>query len=106
YDPKALCAEGICLSMIGADQPRFMGTRIVRAASGATVFASSPNDASAPHLIGDLDHHAQLRPLLFFGQHIALFGGREAALRRQTKLIEGGELGRFLDAALDVVFLF
>src|ERR1700722_14694055 len=64
------------------------------------------NYPSAPHLAGDLDHHAQLRPLLLLGEHVALFGGSKAALRRETELIEGGEFGRLLDAALDVVLLF
>src|ERR1700722_2264733 len=64
------------------------------------------NYASAPHLSGDLDDHAQLRPLLLLGEHVALFGGSEAALRREAKLIEGGEFGRFLDPAFDVVLLF
>src|SRR5580704_2945438 len=64
------------------------------------------NYASAPHLFGDLDHHPQLRPLLLLGEHVALFGGSKAALRRETELIEGGELGRLVDAAFDVVLLF
>ena len=62
--------------------------------------------ASAPHLTGDLDHHAQLRPLLLLGEHVAFFGGSKAALRREAELIEGGEFGRLVDAALDVVLLF
>ena len=43
---------------------------------------------------------------LGLGQDIAFLGGGEAALRRQAKLIEGDELGRLLDAALDLVLGF
>jgi hypothetical protein len=35
-----------------------------------------------PDFLGDLDHHTQLRPLLFFGKHVALLGRGKAALRR------------------------
>ncbi len=57
----------------------------------------------APDFARDLADHAQLRPLLVLGEHIAFLGRGEAALRRQAKLIEIGELGGFLDAALDRV---
>src|SRR5580704_12530777 len=56
--------------------------------------------ASAPHLFGNLDHHAQLRPLFFLGEHVAFLGGSEAALRREAELVEGGPFGRLVDAAL------
>src|SRR5439155_15298186 len=56
----------------------------------------------APYLAGDLADHPQLRPLLLLGEDVALFGGGEAALRRQTELLERGEFAGFLDAALDV----
>jgi hypothetical protein len=41
-----------------------------------------------PHLVRQFHDHAQLGPLLLLGEHIALFRGRKAALRRQTKLIK------------------
>src|SRR5712692_9952823 len=59
----------------------------------------------APHLTRELDDHPELRPLLLLGQHVALFRRGEAALRRDGELVETRELGRFLDAALDVVLL-
>ena len=58
----------------------------------------------APHTSFDQFHdHAQLGPLLVLGQHVALLGRGEAALRRQAKLIERDVFGRLVDAALDVV---
>jgi hypothetical protein len=58
-----------------------------------------------PHTNGKLDHHA-LRPLFLLGEHIALLGGSEAALRRETKLVEGGKFGCLVDAVFDVALLF
>src|SRR6202034_1676894 len=63
-------------------------------------------DLISPHFAGDLDDHPQLRPLLVLGQRIAFFGRSEAALRRETKLVEIEEFRRLVDPALDVVFLF
>src|SRR5215472_5526755 len=60
----------------------------------------------APHLVGKLHHHAQLRPLLLLGEHVAFLGGGKAALRRQAELIEACVFGRLLDAALDVALVF
>src|ERR1035437_7272622 len=59
--------------------------------------------SSAPNLVGELNNHPQLGPLLFLGQHVAFFGGGEAALRRQAQLIERDIFGCLLDALLDVV---
>src|SRR6476661_3474700 len=59
--------------------------------------------AFAPHLAGDFDDHAQLRPLLVLGQRIALFGRGKAALRRQTQLFERNEFGGLVNTALDFV---
>src|SRR5262249_59338903 len=50
--------------------------------------------------------HLELRPLLVFGQNIALLGGCETALRREAELIERRKLRRLLDAPLDIVLLF
>src|ERR1700683_1961027 len=61
---------------------------------------------STPIFVRELHDHAQLRPLLLFGQDIAFFGRGEAALRRQAQLIERHVFGGLVDAALDVVFLF
>ena len=55
---------------------------------------------------GDLHGHAQLRPLLVLGQHIAFLGRGKAALRGHRELIERGEFRGLVDAALDVVLLF
>src|ERR1700692_3490046 len=59
-----------------------------------------------PHLLGDLADHPQLRPLFLFGESIPFLGRGEAALRRQAKFLEIGELGGFLNAALDGVLGF
>src|SRR5450759_268001 len=39
-----------------------------------------------PHIVRQFDNHLQLGPLLILGQHVAFFGGGEAALRRQAQL--------------------
>src|SRR6185312_8929231 len=57
----------------------------------------------APNLLRQFDDHAQLRPLLFLGERVALLSRGKAALRRQAELVECDELGRLVDAALDVV---
>src|SRR5262245_58049195 len=59
--------------------------------------------ALAPNLFRELDNHPQLRPLLFFIQHITFLGRGKAALRREAQLIERNELARFLDTAMDFV---
>src|SRR6516162_8517999 len=61
---------------------------------------------STPNLARDIADHAQLRPLLVLGENIAFLGRGEAALRRETKLIEIGETGGLLDAPFDRVFTF
>src|SRR5262245_30256575 len=60
--------------------------------------------AVTPDLLRQLDDHPQFRPLFIFRQHIAFFGRREPALRREAKLIERNVSGRFIDPALDIVF--
>src|SRR2546429_1170800 len=60
----------------------------------------------SPHLLGDLDDHAQLLPLLLLGEHVAALGGGETALRRERELLEVDEFRRLVDAALDRVLAF
>src|SRR6185312_8098494 len=60
----------------------------------------------APHFFGDLDHPAELRPLLVLGQRIALLGRGKAALAGDAELIEGCILRRLVDAALELVLAF
>src|ERR1700722_3220243 len=59
-----------------------------------------------PDLARDFADQAQLRPFLILGEDIAFLGRGEAALRRQTKLLEIGEFGGLRDAALDRVLGF
>src|SRR5580704_12128391 len=66
----------------------------------ATIFGIRLNP---PDLARDLADHAQLRPFLILGKDIAFLGRGEAALRRETKLLEAGELGGFFDATLEDV---
>src|SRR4051794_26499879 len=61
---------------------------------------------SSPHLVGELDDHAKLRPLFVLGQDIAFLGRGEAALRGEAQLIDVDILRRLVDAPLDVVLLF
>ena len=53
--------------------------------SGCLLGAGS---GAAPDLLGDLDDHAQLGPLLVLGERVALLGRGEAALRREAELVE------------------
>src|SRR5579863_2084975 len=59
-----------------------------------------------PYFARDFADHAQLGPLLVRGEDIAFLGRGEAALRRQTELVEVGEFGGLLDATLDRVLAF
>src|SRR6267378_689130 len=72
-----------------------------------TSIASSPgHDAGAlfaPYLFRDIDREPQLRPLLFLGEDVTLFGRGEAALRRNRELIQGHEFSCFFQPTLDVV---
>src|SRR6516162_11321045 len=61
---------------------------------------------STPNLARDLADHAQLRPLLVLGENIAFLGRGEAALRRETKLIEIGEMRGLLDPPPDRILGF
>src|SRR6266704_5045206 len=60
---------------------------------------------SAPYFFRKLDDHPKFRPLFRLGQHVALLGRGEAALRRQAILIERRKLRGLLDAALDGVLV-
>src|SRR5438270_2327480 len=53
-----------------------------------------------PDLGGDLDDARKLRPLLVLGEQVAVVRAREAALRREAKVLERHELRRLVDAAL------
>src|SRR5215510_10500454 len=66
----------------------------------ATKYHSSP-----PHLLRQLHHHPQLRPLLLLAEHVAFLGRGEAALRREAELINRHVATGVLDAALDDVLL-
>src|SRR5258705_2601484 len=55
----------------------------------------------SPHLVGNFDREAELGPLLLLGQDVAFLGRGEAALRRDRELVEWGEFGSLLEAALD-----
>src|ERR1700756_2119855 len=73
------------------------------------VYAPSPHagrQTLPPHLVGDLDDRAQLRPLLALGQNISFLGRGKAALRRQAKLIERNVFRGFVDPPLDLVATF
>src|ERR1700690_3024228 len=90
---------------INSAMPRPMprAAPVTMATLPATMFAIG---LFPPHLLGDLADHLQLRPLLLFGETIAFFGRGEAALWREAELLEIGEPGGFLDAALDGVLGF
>src|SRR5215475_7566452 len=62
-----------------------------------------PLTGSAPDLLGKVDDHPQLGPLLLLGQHVALLARSEAALRAQAQLIEIDHPGGLVDAPPDQV---
>src|SRR6204780_453261 len=90
---------------INSAMPRPMprAAPVTMATLPATMFAIG---LFPPHLLGDFADHPQLRPLFLFGESIAFLGRGEAALRRQTELLEIGEFCSFLDAPLDGVLGF
>src|SRR5712691_2857727 len=57
----------------------------------------------SPYPGGDVDDHRELRPFLVLGQHVALLGRGEAALRAQGELVDIDVLGGLVDAAPDGV---
>src|SRR5689334_20548346 len=50
--------------------------------------ASAGEDRSPPHLLGEFDDHLKLRQLFVLREDVAFLGRGEAALRRQTELIQ------------------
>jgi hypothetical protein len=57
----------------------------------------------APDVAGGVDDQAELSYFLVVGQRVALHRRGEAALAGQAQLIQGHELGRLVDAALEVI---
>src|ERR1019366_6290935 len=92
---------------IGGDPPIPFATRYSLLATRYSLLATRYSllaiRSSAPNLVGELNNHPQLGPLLVLGQHVAFFGRGEAALRRQAQLIERDIFGCLLDALPDVV---
>src|SRR4051794_25704030 len=68
------------------------GRRASRTASGVR-----------PDVRGDRDRCLDLRPLLGLAVDVALLGRGGPALRAERELIQGGDGGRLVDAALEVV---
>ncbi len=64
---------------------------------------SRPRLVLAPDFLGDVEDEAHLRGLLLDLDVVAVHGRGEAALRRERHLADVEELGRLVDAALDVV---
>src|SRR5664279_6539722 len=60
----------------------------------------------APYFLRRLDHQAQLRSLRLTGDLIAMHGAREAALRRQTKLVQRYHSRGLVDFSLQRVLGF
>src|SRR5215470_1992647 len=84
-------------------RPRRSALSVVSAWSPPVGSCGGPS--SSPHLVGDLDDHAKLRPLLLLGEDIAFLGRGKAALGREAQLLDIDVFGRFVDAALDRVLL-
>ena len=78
-------ALGALLARLLQARPGAAGCRHGRRGTAAWFAGSS---ALPPHFLGDFHDHPELRPLLVLGQDIAFLGRGEAALRRQTELIE------------------
>ena len=70
------------------------------------VYSATPTRLFAPHFFGDFADKFQLAPLLVLGEHVAFFGGGEAALGAKAKLVNINVLAGFLDAVDDVLFVF
>ena len=70
------------------------------------VYSATPTRLFTPHFFGNFADKFQLAPLLVFGEHVAFFGGGEAALGAEAKLVNINVLGGFLDAVDDVLFVF
>src|SRR4051794_25640163 len=59
----------------------------------------------APHFLRDLHGEAELGPLLLFGEDVALLRRGKTALRGECELLQWGELGGFLETALDRILV-
>src|SRR5579864_1599360 len=92
-----------CAIRSAMPRPMPRAAPVTMATFPATMFAIG---LCSPDFLCDLADHLELGPLLVLGEDIAFLGRGEAALRRQAKLLEIGEFGGFLDAALDGVFGF
>src|SRR5580704_6539828 len=92
-----------CAMSSAMPRPMPRAAPVTMATFPATMFAIG---LFPPHLLGDLANHPQLGPLFFFSEGITFLGRGEAALRREAELFEIGELGGFLDTALDGVLGF
>src|SRR4051794_6969322 len=57
----------------------------------------------APHFLRNLHGEAELGPLFLFGEDVALLRRGKTALRGECELLQRGELGGFLETALDVI---
>src|SRR6266540_3964611 len=73
-----------------------------RNASSAASRTVLVTELRAPDFLGDLDDQPQLRPLVVLREEVALDRRREAALRRQTELLERRVLGRLFDPPLQL----
>src|SRR5678816_2750959 len=60
----------------------------------------------APNFLGQFHDHAELRPLLVLGEDIAFLGRCEAALRRETKLVDVDEFRGFVDPPFERILAF
>ena len=70
------------------------------------VYSATPTRLFTPNFFGNFADKFQLAPLLFFGEHVAFFGGGEAALGAEAKLVNINVLAGFLDAVDDVLLVF
>src|SRR5690606_25693702 len=77
--------------------------------AGAGKRGAAPDGAtrppSAPDFPGDLEHEAELALLVVLRDAVALGDAREAALRRQAKLLEREVPRRLVDTPLDPVLV-
>src|SRR5579862_4756395 len=68
--------------------------------------SSEPGVRLPPDLVGHLDDQPQLLGLLLASERVALHGGGEAALRRETELVDVEEAGGLVDPAPEQVAVF
>jgi hypothetical protein len=75
--------DGILLSHSPKRKTRPLGLLRTPVAHSRDHWLAMTMDLLPPNLTRDVDRELQFRPLLFFGQDVALFGRGKAALRRQ-----------------------